>query len=111
MLVKPAKELKFIEQDIEDNFLSLPNNSLIKKGIQRAITKLKENVFAGENIRKERIPKEYIQKYLIDNLWWYPLPDAWRLVYSIATSKSEVLVTIIEYFDHKNYAKRFGYKS
>jgi len=111
MLVKPAKEVKFIEQYVEDDFLSLPDNSIIKKGIQRAIIKLKENIFAGENIRKELIPKEYIQKYLIDNLWWYPLPDAWRLIYSIATDKSEVLAIIIEYFDHKNYAKRFGYKT
>ena len=111
MLVKPAKEVKFIEQYVEDDFLSLPDNSIIKKGIQRAIIKLKENIFAGENIRKELIPKEYIQKYLKDNLWWYPLPDAWRLIYSIATDKSEVLAIIIEYFDHKNYAKRFGYKT
>ena len=68
MLGKPAKEIKFMERHIEDDFLSLPNNHLIKKGIQRAIINIKENVFVGENIRKELIPKEYIQKYSIDNL-------------------------------------------
>lgn len=109
MLIKPAKEVKFIEQHLENYFLSLPDNNPIKKGIQKTISKLKENVFCGEQIEKRLIPKEYIQKYSIDNLWWYPLPDAWRLVYSIATNKSEILAVIIEYFDHKNYENRFGY--
>lgn len=109
MLVKPAKEVKFIERYLEDNFISLPENNPVRKGIQKAINKLKENVFCGERIPKNLIPKEYIQKYAIDNLWWYPLPDGWRLVYSIATNKSEIIAIIIEYFDHKNYEKRFGY--
>jgi|SRR3989338_5307524 len=110
MLIKPASEVKFIEQYLEDNFVSFPEKNPIKKGIQRAINRLKENVFCGERIEKRLIPKEYILKYDIDNLWWYPLPDGWRLVYSIATNESEILAIIIEYFDHKNYAKRFGYK-
>ena len=111
MLRKPAKEVKFVEQHLEDYFLSLPEKSPIKKGIQKAINKLKENVFYGQTIEKKLIPKEYILKYGIDNLWWFPLPDGWRFVYSIATNESEVLAVIIEYFDHKNYAKRFGYKT
>lgn len=109
MLIKPAKEVKFVEQHLENYFLALPDNSPIKKGIQKAITKLKENAFCGERIEKRRIPKEYIQKYRIDNLWWYPLPDGWRLVYSLATNESEILAIVIEYFDHKNYENRFGY--
>src|SRR3989344_9519010 len=110
MLTKPAREVKFIQQHLEEYFVSLSENHPIKKGIQKAIDKLKENVFCGEKIEKRLIPKEYIRRYDIDNLWWYPLPDGWRLVYSIATNKSEVLAVIIEYFDHKNYARRFGYK-
>ncbi len=94
MLIKPAKEVKFAEEYLENNFLSLPDNNPIKKGIQKAIDKLKENVFCGERIEKRLIPREYIQKYLKDNLWWYPLPDSWRLVYSIATNQSEILAII-----------------
>ena len=72
--------------------------------------KLKLNVFAGESIQNDRIPKEYVQKYKIDNLWWYPLPNGWRLVYSIVTpSNIEILAVIIEYYNHKDYERRFGY--
>lgn len=109
MLIKPAKEVKFVERYFEDNFESLPENDPIKKGIQKVISRLKENVFFGEKIEKRLIPREYIQKYSIDNLWWCPLPEGWRLVYSIATNQSEILAVIIEYFDHKNYERRFGY--
>ena len=111
MLIKPAKEVKFAEEYLENDFISFPENSPIKKGIQKAISKIKENAFCGERIEKRKIPKEYINKYRIDNLWWYPLPNGWRLVYSLATTQSEILAVIIEYFDHKNYAQRFGYKS
>ncbi len=109
MFVKPAKEVKFMQQSFEDHFISLSEKSPIKKGIQRAIANLKENAFCGEKIEKRLIPKEYITKYNLDNLWWYPLPDAWRLIYPIATNKSEVLVIIIEYFNHKGYERRFNY--
>ena len=81
----------------------------LKKAVKRAIDSLKENVFSGEKIRKELIPKEYIQKYNIDNLFWYKLSKGWRLVYSVAGDDIEVLAIIIEYFDHKNYERRFKY--
>ena len=74
------------------------------------VDNLKENAFRGEKIEKRLIPKEYIQKYDLDNLWRFSLPEGWRLVYSIATNDSEFVAFIIEYFNHKNYAKRFGYK-
>ncbi len=45
----------------------------------------------------------------IDNLFWHNLPKGWRLVYSIAGNNVEVLAIIIEYFDHKNYERRFKY--
>ena len=54
-------------------------------------------------------PKEYIRKYSIDNLLWYPLPNAWRLVYSVFSNEGELIVMIVEYFDHKEYERRFGY--
>ena len=109
-LSKPADGVVFVENELEDAFNKLAENSPLKKSIRRTINKLKSNVFAGENIPKDRIPKEYIQKYKIDNLWWCSLSDAWRLVYSIATpSNIEILAVIIEYFNHKNYERRFGY--
>lgn len=108
---KPADGVTFAEGELEHAFNSLAENSPLKNSIKKAIKDLKENIFCGDQIKKERIPKEYIKNYKINNLWWYPLSDAWRLVYSVVNPNSiEILAVIIEYFDHKNYNRKFGYK-
>lgn len=107
---KPSDGVVFAEPSLEKAFNDLAENSPLKKSIRKVMKKLRLNVFAGESIPKNLIPKEYIQKYKIDNLWWHPLSDAWRLVYSVVTpSNVEILAVIIEYFDHKDYERRFGY--
>jgi len=108
--VKPADGVTFAENELEKAFLSLAENSPLKNSIKKAIYDLKENVFCGEQIKKARIPKEYIKKYRINNLWWYPLSNAWRLVYSVVTPTNiEILAVIIDYYNHKDYEKKFGY--
>ncbi len=79
------------------------------KWISRAIEDLKHDAFSGIQVKKELIPKEYILKYQIDNLWKYDLPRGWRLLYSVAREGIIVLSIILEWMDHKNYEKRFGY--
>lgn len=72
-------EVAFAEQRLEKNFNNLSENDELKK-------------------------------YRITNLWKYDLPDGWRLLYSITTpSKVEILSIIIEWFNHKNYGRRFRY--
>ena len=105
-----ADAVIFVDEKTEEAFNSLSEDDQIKKAIAKAIEKLKENVFCGEKIKKKLIPKEYLKDYNIDNLFWYKLTKDWRLVYSIAGSNVEVIAIIIEYFDHKDYEKRFGYK-
>ncbi|HLC73732.1 MAG TPA: hypothetical protein VJH20_03795 [Candidatus Nanoarchaeia archaeon] len=108
---KPATGVIFIDDESEVSFNSLAENSPLKKSIRKAISDLKENVFCGESVKKEKIPKIYIKKYKIDNLWWYPLSEGWRLVYSIMIpNRVEILGVILEYFNHKDYERRFGYK-
>lgn len=75
----------------------------------RAFEDLEQNAFTGIQIPKRLIPKTYIQKYSINNLWKYNLPDAWRLIYSVAGDKVIVISIIIEWMDHKKYERRFGY--
>jgi hypothetical protein len=108
-LFKPADKVIFADERIEKDFNSLREEDWLKKAIRRAIVDFKENAFCGERIKKELIPKFYIQKYEIDNLLWYPLPNAWRLVYSVFANEGTLIAMIIEYFDHKNYERRFGY--
>jgi hypothetical protein len=108
-LSKPADKVIFADSKVETHFNSLSEDDWLKKALKRAIEDFKENAFCGERIKKELIPKEYIKKYGIDNLLWYPLPNAWRLVYSIFSDKMELFVMIVEYYDHKEYERRFHY--
>lgn len=109
-LIKPADGVVFADDKIENAYNSLDDGDWLKKAVKKAIDGLKENIFSGESIPKKQIPKEYRIKYGIDNLWRYPLPNAWRLVYSIVTpSNTEILAVILEYFSHKDYERRFGY--
>lgn len=109
-MIKPSKVI-FADKRLEDAYFGLKEDEPLKKAIKRAIEKIKQNAFSGEPIAKSLIPKPYVQKYRIDNLWWLPLSRKARLVYSITTpNEVEILSIIIEFFDdHKDYERRFGY--
>jgi len=107
--IKPADAVIFADKELEEEFLFLPEDDWLKKALKRAIENLKYNVLCGQKIARRLIPKVYFKKYDIDNLFWYQLPNAWRLVYSVEMDGVRTIVIIIEYFDHKSYARRFGY--
>ena len=79
------------------------------KFIDRAIDDLKVNPTCGIKIPKNLWSKEYVQKYGITNLWKYNLPNAWRLIYTIESDEVRIANIILEWFDHKEYEKRFKY--
>ena len=108
-MIKPSKVV-FISDELEDSFNSLPEDDFVKKSIIRAIRDLRQNAFAGIQVPKRLIPKEYIRKYGINNLWKYDLPRGWRLLYTV-TSENEVelISAILEWFDHKDYERKFRY--
>jgi Txe/YoeB family toxin of Txe-Axe toxin-antitoxin module len=77
--------------------------------ISRAFNDIEDNAFCGIQIPKKLIPKEYIKKYGARNLWKYNLPGAWRLIYSIRGRNLLIFSIILEWLDHKEYERRFGY--
>ena len=107
--IKPSDGVIFIDNRLENAFNSLSDDDWLKKALKRTIERLKENAYCGERIPHKLIPKEYIEKYNIDNLFWYKLPMGWRLVYSVVANNIEIISFIIEYFDHKTYERRFNY--
>jgi len=107
--IKSADGVVFADDKKEEEFNSLPEDDWLKKALKRTISNLRENVLCGEKIRKRLIPRAYIQKYNINNLFWYSLPNAWRLVYSILMDDSLTIAIIIEYFNHKDYERKFRY--
>jgi len=77
--------------------------------LNRAFDDLKEDAFCSVQVPKKLWPKEYVQKYGIDNLWKYDLPRGWRLLYSVTKNEIKVISIILEWMDHKNYERRFNY--
>ncbi len=77
--------------------------------ISKVIDDLKENPFCGIKIPNKLIPRVYIEKFEITNLWKYNLPNSWRLVYSIVGDQIKIVSLILEWFNHKEYERRFNY--
>jgi len=106
-------EIRFAEEKVKESFEKLKNSKTEDKKlyewINRAFDDLEENAFCGIQIPKRLIPKIYIEKYGIDNLWKYDLPRGWRLLYSVANNEINVISIILEWLDHKEYEKRFNY--
>ena len=106
-------EIKFADKKIQKSFEALKESKTedqrLYKWICRAFEDLEENAFCGIRIPKRLIPKVYIDKYGIDNLWKYDLPRSWRLIYSVANDGICVLSIILEWMDHKNYERKFNY--
>ena len=108
-MIKPSRVI-FISDELENNYNSLSEDDFVKKSIVRAVRDLRQNAFAGIHVPKRLIPKEYIHKYGINNLWKYDLSKGWRLLYTV-TSENEVelISAILEWFDHKDYERKFKY--
>ncbi len=103
----------FAEERLRQTFGKLKESKTEDKKLyewlNRAFDDLKNNPFCGIQIQRRLIPREYIRKYNIDNLWKYNLPNAWRLIYSVVKREVVIISVIIEWMDHKNYERRFGY--
>ncbi len=109
------KYVSFIEETTRKSFDKLKSGKFEDKTlyefIDRAIDDLKENPFVGIKLPKKLWPKEYVQKYAINNLWKYDLPNAWRLLYTIKGNSVKIVAVILEWMDHKKYDRKFGYKT
>ena len=78
--------------------------------INRIFDILVSNPFYGENAKKDLIPKEYQQKYDVDNLFIADLPDYWRMIYTLESDEIEIIAFILDIIDHKEYNKKFKFR-
>src|SRR3989338_1272499 len=81
------------------------------KFIEKGIEKLKYNYKYGDHISRNKIPKEYIEKYGVENLWKLNLSSFWRLIYTVRGTEIEVISVLLEVLDHKKYDRKFGYRT
>lgn len=79
--------------------------------ISRATAKLATNPEAGKKIPRKLWPREYIQKYDINNLWKYNLDSYWRLIYTLTGNHVEMFLIYLDYMSHKEYDRKFGYRT
>ena len=110
-----SKEINvaFVDEKIKKAFEKLDDRKSDEKQLRifilRAIDDLKKNPRCGILIPRRLIPKVYIQKYEVQNIWKYNLPNAWRLIYSIEEDQVSIMSIIVEWFKHKDYERRFKY--
>ncbi|HLC86719.1 MAG TPA: hypothetical protein VJH65_00365 [Candidatus Nanoarchaeia archaeon] len=103
-IVFAEKKLKSAFEDIKEK------DKEVYRQIEKAFEEISRNVFCGRNVKKNLIPKRFIKKYSINNLWIYNLPQGWRMLYSIATpDKIEIIALVLDWINHKDYEKLFGF--
>jgi len=106
--MKPDKVV-FIDKELEYIFNELSDEDPIKRSIKRAIQFIQKDFRCGRNVKKELIPKDLIKRYNLNNLWIYDLSNGWRLLYSVTSDKIEIIATILQWMNHKDYNKLFGF--
>jgi len=90
--------------------------SKVDRTILTAITKkielIKSDPHYGDPISKDLIPRFYINKYDIKNLFRIELPNYWRMLYSLREGETEIeiIAFVLDITDHLTYNKKFGYK-
>ena len=95
-----------IKKDIEK--LELKDEELFRH-IMNALLNIQEDPVCGIKLSQRLIPKVWIQKYGINNLYKYNLPNAWRMLYSLSGDRIELIAIILGAFNHKDYERIFKY--
>ena len=110
-IIKPSNEIVFADSRVKEAWKhALETDKELAKHLERAKKDILENAFCGRSVQKKLIPREYLKKYRINNLWIYDLPSAWRLLYSITTpSKIEIISVVLDWMNHKEYVRRFKF--
>jgi len=84
----------------------------ILNSINKKVEVIKTNPHYGDPIAKTLIPKEYLDRYEITNLFRVELPNFWRMLYTLkdGDTKCEIIAFVLDLIDHPTYNKKFGYK-
>ncbi|MBI2548546.1 hypothetical protein HYW21_04305 [Candidatus Woesearchaeota archaeon] len=110
--MKLPSTTRFFDDAIKEAFYKLEKGDDSERELFRllnqAMDNIEQNAFCGIQIPKRLIPRQYFDKG-IKNLWKYDLPRGWRLMYSIVNEEVVVVSIILEWFDHKEYERKFNY--
>jgi len=105
----PSK-IQFAEENLRQSFEKMKEKEPgVYRWLEKAFAEIENNAFCGIRIPKRLIPKEYLKRYGIHNLWKYNLPEAWRLLYSVEADGIIVISIVVEWMEHKKYERKFKY--
>ncbi len=110
VFVELSSDANVIYDYIRSRALTSKSERIMLTAILRHIERLKDNPACGDSIAKRLIPKEYVQKYEITNLYRLELPFFWRMLYTIKDEHIEIIAFVLDILNHKNYNKTFNYK-
>lgn len=100
---------KIVEQEQKKGISSSVHQAILRSITQKSDW-LKQNPFAGDQVEKNKIPKDYIKEYDITNLWRIELTDYWRMIYTVKSDTVEIITFILDIVDHNEYNNIFKYK-
>ena len=106
-----SPEAEEVYKYLNSNASNSKTENTILKSLNKKIELIKANYHYGNPIAKNLIPKEYIQKYGIKNLFRVELPNYWRMLYTLVEGQTEIeiIAFVLDVHDHKLYNKKFGY--
>lgn len=87
-----------------------PTYEQLLSSIDNAIKNIKLDYKYGDLIPRKYLSKATIKKYGTNRIFRIELTGYWRLLYTLVGNEAKIIAFILEYMDHKNYNKIFGYK-
>ena len=100
ILSKDAEEVyKFLNKEAPYSKIEKTILNAMKKKVEL----IKMNPHYGEPISKKLMPKKYIEKYGVTNLFWVKLPNFWRMLYTLTSGETviEIIAFVVDILDHK----------
>ena len=117
---KMRKQVKIIlSSDAEEVYKYLNTEAseskqerMILNAINNKMDLIKQNPHFGNPIEKKKIPKEYLIKYGVNNLFRIELPNFWRMLYTLTNNEEiKIIAFVLDVIDHQTYNNKFGYKN
>jgi len=101
----------FHSEELDELIRGLELDDKRRRWVEDMETVLKENIFAGEKIPKRQIPKYYVERYGVNNLYRYGHPEGHRSCYTIFRRDGlGVCPTVLDLMTHREYERRFRYR-
>ena len=106
-----SPEAEEVYKYLNEQSLKSKTEKTILNAINKKVELIKTNPHYGNPISRKLIPQEYLDKYDVKNLFRVELPNFWRMLYTLTDGESEIeiIAFVLDFIDHPDYDKKFGY--